>query len=153
MKITAWRIVKSRHVAGAFSGEGARRFGGRWNSKGTPLVYTAGSQALAALEMLVHLDTAELLELYRPIPITFDATMVSNVDRKSLPANWKRSPTPRAVRLIGDEWIASGRSLMLRVPSVIVPEESNYLVNVLHPDFHRLSIGRTRSFRFDTRLR
>ena len=153
MSVTAWRIVKSKYVASAFDGEGARRFGGRWNDKGTPMVYTASSQALAVLEMLVHLEASDLLKHYRLIPVTFDDALVSTLDPKTLPTNWKRRPTPPAVRTIGEAWVSSGRSLILRVPSVIVPTESNYLINILHPDFARLSIGKPQAFRFDPRLK
>ena len=152
MKITAWRIVKAKFAARAFDGEGARRFGGRWNNRGTALVYTAGSQALAVLEMLVHLEASELLRHYRLIPVTFDQHVVNVLDRKVLPANWRRRPLPASVRAIGDDWIASTKSVVLRVPSVIVPDENNYLINVSHPQFGRLVIGSPRPFRFDPRL-
>jgi RES domain-containing protein len=150
--ITAWRIVKARFAASAFDGEGARRFAGRWNSKGTPMVYTAGSQALAVLELLVHLEDSDLLKHYRLIPVTFDERLVQALGTKSLPANWKRRPTPISVRAIGDAWIASSESVVLKVPSVIVPGESNYLLNPRHPDFAKLSIGRPQPYRFDPRL-
>lgn len=153
MTLTAWRIVKARFVAVALEGEGARRFGGRWNSPGTPMVYAAGSRALAALEMLVHLESGELLQHYRLIGVTFDDTMVKSLDRKLLPANWRRRPTPRSVRAIGDTWIGPAESVVLRVPSVIVPGESNFLLNPVHRDFRRLVIGKPEPFRFDRRLR
>lgn len=140
MSLSAWRIVNARYVATAFQGEGARRFGGRWNSKGTPIIYTAGSQALAVLEMLVHLEAADLLSHYRLIPVTFDESLVKVLEPRSLPANWRRRPTPRSARAIGDEWVASNASAVLRVPSVVVPSESNYLLNVMHPDFPRLCL-------------
>jgi RES domain-containing protein len=153
LRLTAWRIVKSKYVATAFDGGGARRFGGRWNSKGTPMVYTASSQALAVLEMLVHLEASDLLKHYRLIPVTFDDSLVNTLDPSTLPANWKRRSTPAAVRSIGDTWVSSGRSLVLRVPSAIVPTESNYLINVLHPDFSKLAVGKPQAFRFDPRLK
>lgn len=153
MTITAWRIVKSRLAANAFDGEGARRLGGRWNSKGTPMVYTAGSQALAVLELLVHLDDHDLLKHYRLIPVTFAEAMVKVLDPRVLPSNWKRRPTPSSVRAIGDAWVAAAESAVLRVPSVVVPAESNYLLNPHHADFARLAIGKPQPFRFDRRLK
>jgi len=152
LSLTAWRIIKARFAASAFDGEGARRFGGRWNSKGTPMVYTAGSQALAVLEMLVHLEASDLLKYYRLIPVTFDEMMLEAVDRKTLPANWRRRPTPAGIRAIGDAWAASAESVVLRVPSVIVPAESNFLLNPIHPDYVKLKIGKPQPFRFDVRL-
>ncbi|MCC7350941.1 MAG: RES domain-containing protein [Phycisphaerales bacterium] len=142
----------ARHVDTAFDGEGARRFGGRWNSPGTAMVYTAGSQALAVLELLVHLEDSDVLRHFRLIPVALDETMIKNVDHKTLPSNWKRRPTPATVRAIGDAWAASLESVAMRVPSVIVPDEYNILLNPLHGDFARLSIGKPRSYRFDPRL-
>jgi len=153
LRLTAWRIVKAKHAAGAFDGEGARRFGGRWNSKGTPMVYTASSQALAALEMLVHLEADDLLRHYRLIPVAFDEAMVKVLDTGILSVNWKRRPTPATVRAVGDAWIASLESVVLKAPSVVVPDESNYLLNPVHPDFDKVVIGKPQPFRFDRRLR
>lgn len=117
------------------------------------MVYTAGSQALAVLEILVHLDSSKLLEHYRLIPVVFDNSMVRAIERKNLPTDWKRRPAPPSVRAIGDAWVESGRSVVLQVPSVVVPGEKNYLLNVLHPDFPRLLIGKPQPYRFDLRLR
>ena len=153
MNVTAWRIVKARFAAAAFDGEGARRFGGRWNSKGVPVVYTAGSRALAVLEMLVHLEDSDLLKHYRLIPVTFRDALVKVLDPRVLPSTWKRRPTPASVRAIGDAWIAAGESAVLRVPSVVVPRENNYLLNPRHADFTKLVIDRPEPFRFDRRLR
>jgi RES domain-containing protein len=151
--ITAWRVAKAKYVATAFDGEGARHFGGRWNSKGTAMVYTGSSQALAALEMLVHLESADVLKHYRVIPVTIDASLVKTLDAKTLPANWKRRPAPAAVRALGDAWVASNDSVVLEVPSVVIPDERNYLLNIRHPDFPKPAIGKPQPFRFDRRLR
>jgi RES domain-containing protein len=152
LKITAWRIVKRKFTKVAFTGEGARRYGGRWNSKGAAVVYLAQSQSLAALEMLVHLDSAELLAHYVTIPVTFDAQLASQIDSSSLPKNWRVYPAPRSLRTIGDLWVSSGRSAVLRVPSVLVPSESNFLLNPDHRNFAKLKIGKPLRFRFDPRL-
>ena len=109
MTITAWRIVKARHAEGAFDGEGARIEGGRWNSPGTPMVYTSQSAALAALEMLVHLGRPSVLTTYVLIPCVFDDAVVSRLDRKRLPRNWRVYPAPSALQMIGDEWAKSPR--------------------------------------------
>ena len=151
--MTAWRIVRAAYAASAFDGEGSRRFGGRWNSKGTRIVYTAGSRALAILELLVHLESEDLLRHYRLIPVTFPDELVARLDLRELPANWRRRPTPPSVRLIGDQWVRGGRSVVLEVPSVIVPDESNFLINVQHPLFAKLRIGKPQPFRFDRRLK
>jgi RES domain-containing protein len=153
LTITAWRITRATQGATAFSGHGARRFGGRWNSKGTAIVYTASSQALAVLEMLVHLDDSDLLKVYRLIPVTFDDAAVTVLDPKTLPVGWNRGLVPASVRAIGDAWVTSQQSVALRVPSVVVPGENNFLLNIAHPDFTKLIIGKPQSYRFDPRLR
>jgi RES domain-containing protein len=152
LSITAWRIVKQKHTRAAFTGEGARRYGGRWNSKGVPIVYVAQSQSLAALEMLVHLDSGELLKYYVAIPVTFEEHLVSHLDSSSLPKNWKAYPAPNRLHTIGDAWASARKSVVLRIPSVIVPSESNFLLNPAHPDFDKLAIGEPLRFRFDPRL-
>lgn len=148
----AWRIVKSRLAKPAFTGEGAAAFGGRWNSPGVPLVYTAGSPSLAMLEMLVHLQRPELLESYVLIDVQFDESLVIDVELRRLPRSWRMSPPARSVMRVGDSWAASESSAVLRVPSVLVPHEWNYLLNPKHRDFGRIVIGMERPIRFDPRL-
>jgi RES domain-containing protein len=148
----AWRIVKAKHSARAFSGEGAEQHGGRWNSPGNGVVYAAGSVSLAMLEMLVHLQRDELLRSYALFEITFDTALVRSVDTKTLPTNWRRYPPIAAIKSIGDAWLAEARSPILRVPSALVPTESNYLINPAHPDVRRITIGPKQAVRFDPRL-
>lgn len=150
--VTAWRIVKRKHARTAFSGEGARRFGGRWNSPGVAAVYTSQSQSLAALEMAVHLDSSELLDRYVVFKVEFDESLITHVDPRELPKNWKSHPPPSKVRAIGDAWAAAGTAAVLQVPSATVPGESNFLLNPLHRDFTQLKIGNPSPFRFDPRL-
>jgi RES domain-containing protein len=148
----AWRITKQNHARTAFSGEGARLYGGRWNSPGVPVVYVAESQSLAVLEVLVHLDAPALLEKYVFLEADFNASLVIDLDRSSVPKNWQSDPVPEAIQAIGDRWILSGDSAVLRVPSVLVPGESNFLLNPRHPDFGNIGISRPHAFRFDPRL-
>lgn len=152
MTITAWRIVKARYIAGAFDGEGARVEGGRWNSPGTPVVYTSQSAALAALEMLVHLGRPSIVRAYVLIPCTFDNAVVSRLDRKRLPKNWRTYPAPPGLQLIGDEWIKSGTSAVLEVPSAVIETDSNYLLNPHHRNFRSIRVMDSQPFDFDVRL-
>src|SRR5581483_7913131 len=99
-----------------FSGEGARLFGGRYNGKGFAVVYTSSSVALAALEMLVHLQAAEVLAHYRVRSIRFDESLVASLDRGALPPNWRDSPPPPDFQRMGDDWMTAGSSAVLRVP-------------------------------------
>jgi len=149
MNLRAWRIVKAKHAATAFSGEGARLFGGRWNSPGVSLVYTSSTQALAALESLVHLNPPVLFQ-YAVIPVEFDAALVEKVS--ALPAGWRDSPAPPSTQALGDAWAAQARSAVLELPSVIIPGESNFLLNPAHPDFRKIVIGKPAPFAFDPRL-
>ena len=152
MIVTSWRITKRKHARNAFTGEGAREFGGRWNTPGTAVVYTAQHQSLAALEMLVHLDSSELLHKYVLIAVEFDQSLITTVEPSELPRHWRSEPPPLEIRSIGDQWVLAGSSVVLQVPSALVPGESNYLLNPEHKDFAQLTFGKPVSFRFDPRL-
>jgi RES domain-containing protein len=152
LTLSAWRITKQKHAKSAFSGEGARIYGGRWNSPGTAMIYTAQSQALAVLEMLIHLDSPELLKRYSLFEVEMDLLYVAELDLSNLSRNWRANPTPAGVRALGDDWVASRRSVVLRVPSALVPAESTFLLNPQHPDFSKLCIGKAVPFQFDPRL-
>ena len=151
MIVTAWRIVKKRRLSGAFDGEGARITGGRWNSVGVPAVYTAGSISLAMLEMLVH-EEPSLVSSYSVFPVRFESALIENVNVVSMPPNWNTYPAPAAIVKIGDDWLRSGRSVVLRVPSAIVASESNYLLNPKHKDFSTIVIGSPEDLPIDSRL-
>jgi RES domain-containing protein len=116
------------------------------------MVYAAGSQSLAVLEMLVHLDSPDILKKYVLFGIEVEEQLVTNLDRTALPKNWKKDPAPMRVQAIGDAWARSFESVVLSVPSALVPSESNFLMNPRHPDFSQLRIGKPLSFRFDMRL-
>lgn len=149
---TGWRIVKTRFVQRPFDGEGARLYGGRWNSVGVRMVYTAGSVSLAVLEMLVHLESSDVLPSYSLCAVHFDERVLTRLDRSRLSDNWRDSPAPPELLLIGDAWIAARSSAVLEVPSAVVESESNYLMNPEHPDFASLVIDPPRPFTFDPRL-
>jgi len=144
-------MVKEKHVATAFSGEGAAKTGGRWNSRGVAVVYTSATCSLAALETLVHLNPQVSFK-YRIIRIEFDQGLVERLTSPALPADWKLEPPPLSTRQRGDEWARALRSAILAVPSVIIPGEANYLLNPAHPDFRRIAIGQPADFAFDARL-
>jgi RES domain-containing protein len=150
--ISSWRIYKKKIAATAFTGEGARMFGGRWNSRGLAMIYTSASPSLAALEMLVHLDSSELMRHYLLREMRFQEALVEFVDVKSLPKNWRRNSTTDALRSIGDRWLRESRSLALAVPSAVSPLELNYLINPNHPRFRTIEYGDEVPFRFDKRL-
>ena len=152
MKITPWRIVQAKYLKSAFDGEGAGRYPGRWNHRGTPMVYTAGSLSLAAMEMLVNIDAEQVLNAYVSVPVTFDEEICKRINPRQLPANWAQYPIPQETRGIGTTWAQSKTSAVLAVPSAVVQVETNFLLNPLHPDFSKIGIGRAEAFAYDPRV-
>jgi RES domain-containing protein len=151
--LTAYRICKTKYAATWFDGEGAYRFGGRWNSRGKRILYTAGSLSLAVLEMLVHLNNEEILLAYSYVAAEFDENLILPVeDFRHLPENWSDSPPPLQIQRIGDEWARKQASVILKVPTSILPVEFNYLINVEHPEFLKVKLGKLQTFTFDERL-
>jgi RES domain-containing protein len=149
---TAWRIVKKRHAESAFDGEGARRYGGRWNSTGTAVVYVAESKALALLEVLAGIRSMQHGSAYVLIPVHFDEALVRAIDLSRLPDEWNQSPPLSLVQRMGDEWVEQQDSVILEVPSVVVSGEYNYVLDPSHPDFGRIEIGAPQEFSIDPRL-
>ena len=148
---SAWRLTKTKYLSAAWNGEGAKKAGGRWNSPGVRVVYTSGSLSLALVEVLAHLS-AEILPAYSAVPVEFDDALVTVVAPARLPKNWKDNPPPHATQAIGAAWVASGTSAVLRVPSVVVPGEFNFILNPAHRDFGRIRISAPTPFPFDPRL-
>jgi RES domain-containing protein len=150
---TFFRLVKARYADQAFDGEGAKLSGGRWNSKGVAVVYAADSIALAALELLIHLHSHEILNSYRLYRIEIGNADLLTLDRRDLPKDWQSDPPPSSTAHLGDGWVASGESLALAVPSVVVPSQQNILINPSHPRFEQaLNTTRQEAFVFDPRL-
>lgn len=147
----AWRIVKEKHAATAFSGKGAADSGGRWNSQGVAVVYASASKSLAALESLVHLNPPVQFK-YVAFCIKFDAGLVEWYQQKKLPREWQLEPPPPSTQQIGNLWVKAARSAVLALPSVIIPGEWNFLINPSHPDFKKITIGKPDPFAFDPRL-
>jgi RES domain-containing protein len=150
--IRAWRLIKAEHADDAVAGEGARRGGGRWNSKGVRVVYTSGSLSLATLEVMVHTHFYSALKYYVCIPIDFDPSLSQSITIEDLPNNWKADPIPQSIKKVGDRWIQNQESVILKVPSAIIPVEYNYLINPSHPDFEKVVIHSPQKFAFDPRL-
>jgi RES domain-containing protein len=150
--VRAWRIVKERHRHAAFDGEGARLYGGRWNSPGVAVVYASESRALATLEVLAGLQTNAVLPMYVLIPVDFDESLVVTVQVEDLPEDWNRSPPSWSTQRLGDDWVAGERSVALKVPSAVVPQEWNYLFNPRHPSFPDVRMGLPEKLAMDPRL-
>ena len=150
---SAWRIDDAIWGENPPTGEGAARYGGRWNSKGMPVIYTGESLAMAVLEKYVSLIfPAPPGAAFIKLMFDFNACAIADVRRESLPIDWQAVPPSTATRAIGDDWFKSGRTAILRVPSALLPEESNYLVNPAHPDFPRITLHKPTAFHFPPRL-
>jgi RES domain-containing protein len=147
-----WRLSKAKHAATALDGEGSRIVGGRWNSEGRRAVYLSEHLSLAALEVLVHESKATAptyvaIELDVPDDITIHAPAPS-----SLPKDWRDGDAPASTKALGDAWLAAGTHALLRVPSVIIPEEFNFVLNPTHRDAARIKPAPPVRFVFDPRL-
>ena len=147
-----WRIVPTQRAAAAFTGQGARCYGARWNSPGSAVVYLSEHLSLAALEVLVHRHlhrwTCEFLA-YRA---EWDEELMQRLPPTALPPNWRGEPPADGLRALGDAWVRESRSAILGVPSVIIPEELNFLLNPAHPDFKNIRLGKPQPFALDPRL-
>ena len=151
---TYYRIIKQKWAHSAFDGEGARLYGGRWNSKGRRCVYLASSVSLATLEMLVHLNSTALLNAYTLFAVDIPVEHIREFGPAHLPTNWRTDPAPGETALIGDEWLASGDGVGLLLPSTITPSENNLLLNPAHPAFADCIRSATHShYAFDKRLK
>lgn len=148
-----WRICRQPHVGTALQGIGGLHAGGRWHRKGHLIVYTASSAALAALEVLVHVDPLTAPTDLRLLAIDApDDLSLETLDRATLPRDWAAVPAPPRLQLAGTSWLTAGRTAALVVPSAIIPAESNVLLNPGHPDSLRARIVDDEPFSFDPRL-
>lgn len=149
--LTVWRLITARFAKSAFSGEGARLYGGRWNRKGISLVYASESQSLAMLEMLVQDEPLRaryvMVDARIPTGVTIDRIKVDD-----LPSDWRDVAARWKLQVIGTKWATQRSAAVLAVPSVVIPAETNYLLNPLHPDFRRIKTGRPQKVKTDPRL-
>jgi RES domain-containing protein len=152
MNITAWRTTRKKYIREAFSGEGAKQFGGRWNPAGYPAVYTAESLSLAILELMVHLDDDSDICSFAAIPVTFPRALVQVLPESQWPSDWFSLPIAEPSQQVGKKWLEEMSGVVLQVPSSVVPQECNYLINPLHPKFSRLEIGPPQTLHIDQRI-
>jgi RES domain-containing protein len=150
-----WRITKARYAGSALSGEGGRLVDGRWHFRGSPVVYLSQTVSLAAMETFVHLPMTfsapssefALIAVTIPEDVAVEALTVPQ-----LPPDWKADPAPESTRRLGQQWLERGETPLLKVPSSVIPQEANYLLNPLHPDAHRLQVANPEPFHFDPRM-
>jgi RES domain-containing protein len=146
-----YRLAKTKYSKD-LTGTGASRFGGRWNNKGTPVIYTGASLEIALLELLVHAPPMMIPKL-DAVTIKIPDNSIVEITTKQLPINWQEYPAPSILAEIGESWIDSNESLALRVPSAVVSSSHNYILNCSHKDFRKVKITKCEKFRFDPRLK
>ncbi len=148
-----YRILRRPYSKQPFDGEGAYRFGGRWSSPGTRLAYASEHLSLAMLEYFVHLDAD-----YPPEDLVLATAEIPNslarlrLSATRLPANWRQTPAPPELALIGDEFVQSGRASILTVQSALAPAESNWLINPGHAGFSKIRLKPAEAFEYDSRV-
>ncbi len=148
----AFRIVKNKYVQSCLDGEGAKLWGGRWNSKGHPAVYLGTTVSLCLLELMVHVaDIGLLRSAYMILELSVPDELVAVLEPAKLPTDWVAPEHPECKRL-GNEWLATGSSAGLLVPSAVVPMENNLLLNPEHPGFSQVKVFDPRAVVFDSRL-
>ena len=148
---TVWRITTERFVHTAFSGEGAGLYGGRWNPKGWEVVYTAESQSLALLEMMVQDDPLRAHYILIPAQLPDDLPE-TRIVIDQLPDDWRKVGARDTLQSMGQEWLQMARTALLVVPSAVVPVERSFLINPRHPDCARIVWGEPQSLQTDIRL-
>lgn len=146
-----YRIAKCNYVTD-LSGAGARLYGGRWNSVGRPMVYLASNRSLAVLEVLVHLSPAIFPGGFCLAAFAVPSDSIIELQPGELPHNWQDILSPNQLKKTGDNFLKQQKGLLLKVPSAIVPEEFNYLINPLHPDAQNIKLIKQQPFSFDERL-
>jgi len=154
--ISGWRVADPEYCTSGremLSGQGAYLHGGRWNSPGSRIVYLSGSLALASMELLVHLKNMRILtKEYRNLEVKFPEDCILQADVENFPDGWDELEMESKVRYVGDQWAAARASLILEVPSVVIPGETNFLLNPLHKDFGKATYGDPRVYVYDSRL-
>lgn len=147
-----YRLSAPKHAKTSLSGEGARLFGGRWNPRGLAMVYTSEHLSLAVLENLVHLEAAQLRPARTALTIDVPDREVEVLAPSELPRNWRAARSQRLLQNLGKAWLTERRSLALKVPSAVIPQEHNVLLNPSHPKHAKLSIEAQEPFSFDPRF-
>ena len=146
-----YRITGKKH-AGDIYGTGAAIYGGRWNKKGTPVLYTGQNKEIALLETIVHTPPMLIPDL-SILTIDIPSNSITEIKREELPSNWVDYPAPSVLSEIGEDWIQEGKTIALKVPSCIIHSSSNYILNCRHPNYHKVKVLTQKSFHFDSRLR
>jgi len=148
-QVKLWRICRKQHASDPLSGRGGLLASGRWHPKGRRIVYTSSTLSLAALEILVHTDrdllSGDLVQVEIDLPNDVEREVI---EPNALPRNWRRYPAPAPLQRLGADWLDRGHTAVLEVPSAVILQENNYLLNPLHPHAHRIRVLTKRRFEF-----
>jgi len=144
--------ITVKKLADDLTGKGAALFGGRWNKKGSPVLYTGENKEIALLETIVHTPSLLIPDLdILTLEIPDDSITVIEINQ--LPKNWKVYPAPTILSEIGERWINEGKTIALKVPSCIIHSSHNFILNCKHPDYSRVKLVERVHFEFDSRLK
>lgn len=146
-----YRITGKKH-SDDLSGTGAAIHGGRWNKKGTPVLYTGESKEIALLETIVHMPSMIIPEL-DIVTLEIPDDSITTIEIEELPSNWTLYPAPTILSEIGENWINTLNTIALKVPSCIIHSAHNLILNCRHKEFSRVKIIDKRNFKFDSRLK
>lgn len=148
-----WRICRKPHANDALNGRGGLFASGRWHTKGRRVIYTSGTLSLATLEVLVHVDHDLMPQDFVQIEIDLpNYCEVELINQKKFPADWRSSPSPEKLQQLGNIWLEEGRTPVLEVPSAVIPEETNFLLNPAHVDAKKITVISVSDFQYDPRL-
>lgn len=147
-----FRLIQEKYSPD-WEGKGAELIGRRWNSKGTPMIYTSESRALCTAEIAVHLDLGSSPTNYILLTILIpDEIELINIDENTLPENWRKFPFTEKSRKMGDQFIHENKFAVMKVPSAVIPGDSNYLLNPRHPEFAKIRVIKQEPYEFDQRF-
>ncbi len=147
-----YRIGRTRY-AKDLSGEGARLFGGRWNHKLIPCIYAAESRALALLEYTVNINIDDIPRALSVIALQIPDDSILALNPADLPGDWRNAPAPSSTKDYGTALLRRTAAGIIKIPSAVIPQEFNYLINPLHPDISRCKIESTEDFVYDVRIK
>ena len=144
--------ITGRKYANDLSGIGAAKYGGRWNKKGSPVLYTGETKEIALLETIVHTPPM-LIPKLSILTIEIPDISITEIEIKDLPLNWYDYPAPTILSEISEDWILKGNTVALSVPSCIIHSAKNYILNCNHKDYTNVKVVDIKNFHFDTRLK
>ena len=149
-----YRITRKRYEKHVLNGEGGRKVASRWNYKGDPITYTSATRALSLLEMLVHMDMEDMRKMDLVIcEITIPETVkVQTIPAKSLPEGWQKTPFSQGPQAYWHAFIQKKKAAVLRVPSIIIPQEWNYLIDPMHEQAGKIKVNSCSALSIDSRF-